>query len=262
MSHNIEKLLSIMAQLRDPDAGCPWDREQTFQSLTRYTLEEAYEVIDVIEQGRVSELPDELGDLLFQIVFYSQLGKEQGGFDFGDVVDAISEKLIRRHPHVFADEQVRDAEEQTRAWEKHKAAERKQKAAEEKHYLLDGISRALPASTRALKLQKRAALVNFDWPDVAGVIEKLHEELGELQQAQQAHDKQHIAEELGDLLFTCINLGRHLGEDPESVLRACNARFEQRFNAMEDQLAQQGGIKNVERAKLEQAWQQAKNLNK
>ncbi|MEJ2140854.1 MAG: nucleoside triphosphate pyrophosphohydrolase [Gammaproteobacteria bacterium] len=258
MSHNIDNLLSIMAQLRDPETGCPWDQEQDYKSLTRYTLEEAYEVIDVIENDQLNELPDELGDLLFQIVFYSQLGREQGKFDFTDVVDAISDKLIRRHPHVFADEQVNDAEDQTRAWEKHKAAERKEKAAEHKHNLLDGISRALPASTRAIKLQKRAAQVNFDWPDTKGVVEKLHEEIAELEQAQQAGDKPHIAEELGDLLFTCINLVRHFGEDPESVLRACNTRFEQRFKHMEDLLAQQGGIKNVERAKLEWAWQQAK----
>lgn len=258
MSHSIEKLLSIMAQLRDPDTGCPWDLEQDYKSLTRYTLEEAYEVIDVIEQDKLSELPDELGDLLFQVVFYSQLGKEDGKFDFNDVVDTISEKLVRRHPHVFADEQVADAEEQTRAWEKHKAAERKQKVNEEKHYQLDGVSKALPAMTRAIKLQKRAAQVNFDWHDSEGVINKIHEELAELQQAQQAKDQQNIGEELGDLLFTCVNLVRHLGEDPETVLRACNNRFEQRFRYMEDILEAKGGINNVSRDKLEQVWQQAK----
>lgn len=258
MSLNIDKLLSIMAQLRDPETGCPWDLEQNFTSLTRYTLEEAYEVIDVIEHHKLNELPDELGDLLFQVVFYSQLGKEQGRFDFNDVVDAISDKLIRRHPHVFADEQVSDAAEQTRAWEKHKAAERQQKSSENTHYLLDGISRALPAMTRASKLQKRAAQVGFDWPDTHGVMEKLHEEIAELEKAQATNDKQNIAEELGDLLFTCINLVRHYGEDPETLLRACNDRFEQRFRFMEDNLKADGGIKNADTAKMEQAWQQAK----
>lgn len=258
MSHNIEKLLSIMAQLRDPGSGCPWDLEQNYKSLTRYTLEEAYEVIDVIELDKLNELPDELGDLLFQIVFYSQLGKEQGRFDFNDVVEAINDKLIRRHPHVFADEQVSDAAEQTRAWEKHKAAERQQKSTDNSHYLLDGISRALPAMTRASKLQKRAAQVGFDWPDRRGVMEKLHEEIAELEQAQATNEKQNIAEELGDILFTCINLVRHHGEDPETLLRACNDRFEQRFKYMEEVLQGQGGIKEADIATMEQAWQQAK----
>lgn len=247
-----------MAQLRDPGSGCPWDLEQNYKSLTRYTLEEAYEVIDVIELDKLNELPDELGDLLFQIVFYSQLGKEQGRFDFNDVVEAINDKLIRRHPHVFADEQVSDAAEQTRAWEKHKAAERQQKSTDNSHYLLDGISRALPAMTRASKLQKRAAQVGFDWPDIRGVMEKLHEEIAELEQAQATNEKQNIAEELGDILFTCINLVRHHGEDPETLLRACNDRFEQRFKYMEEVLQGQGGIKEADIATMEQAWQQAK----
>lgn len=258
MTHKLEKLLSIMAQLRDPDSGCPWDIEQDYKSLTRYTLEEAYEVIEAIEHDKLEELPGELGDLLFQIVFYSQLGKEQERFDFSDVVEAINEKLVRRHPHVFADEKISNAKEQTIAWEKHKAAERKDKASEQKHCHLDGVSRALPAMTRAIKLQKRAAQVNFDWPDSKGVIEKIHEELDELQQARLANDQQNIAQELGDLLFTCVNLVRHLGEDPETVLRACNNRFEQRFRQMEDDLESKGGIKNISRDKLELAWQQAK----
>lgn len=258
MSYNIENLLMIMAQLRDPEKGCPWDLEQTYQSLTRYTLEEAYEVIEVIQENNIDELPGELGDLLFQVVFYSQLGKEQNRFEFNDVVNAISEKLIRRHPHVFAGEQVADAEEQTRAWEKHKAAERKQKSVRAKHYQLDGVSKALPAMTRAIKLQKRAAQVNFDWPDSEGVIDKIHEELAELEQARKANDKQNIAEELGDLLFTCVNLVRHFDEDPETLLRACNARFEKRFKQMEDELESKGGIKNISRDRLELAWQEAK----
>ena len=247
-----------MAQLRDPDSGCPWDLEQDYKSLTRYTLEEAYEVIEAIERDKLTELPGELGDLLFQIVFYAQLAKEQGRFDFNDVVESICEKLVRRHPHVFAGEKITNAEEQTKAWEKHKAAERRQKAAEEKHYHLDGVSRALPAMTRAVKLQKRAAQVKFDWPHADGVIEKIHEELTELEQARRANDKDNIAEELGDLLFSCINLVRHFDEDPETVLRACNARFEERFNCMEDDLESKGGIKTVSRDKLERAWKHAK----
>jgi ATP diphosphatase len=258
MTHKIEKLLSIMAQLRDPDSGCPWDLEQDYKSLTRYTLEEAYEVIEAIEHDKLTELPGELGDLLFQIVFYAQLAKEQGRFDFNDVVESISEKLVRRHPHVFAGDKIANAEEQTIAWEKHKAAERKQKAAEEKHYHIDGISRALPAMTRAIKLQKRAAQVKFDWPHVDGVIEKIHEEIAELEQARKANDKNNIAEELGDLLFSCINLVRHFDEDPETVLRACNSRFEQRFKYMEDDLEPKGGIKTASHDKLEQAWKHAK----
>ena len=254
MTHKIEKLLSIMAQLRDPDSGCPWDLEQDYKSLTRYTLEEAYEVIEAIEHDKLTELPGELGDLLFQIVFYAQLAKEQGRFDFNDVVESISEKLVRRHPHVFAGDKIANAEEQTIVWEKHKAAERKQKAAEEfsNRYKKGNLN------ILAIKLQKRAAQVKFDWPHVDGVIEKIHEEIAELEQARKANDKNNIAEELGDLLFSCINLVRHFDEDPETVLRACNSRFEQRFKYMEDDLEPKGGIKTASHDKLEQAWKHAK----
>lgn len=258
MPHDIEKLLSIMAQLRDPDTGCPWDLQQTFKSLTRYTLEEAYEMVETIEHNRLDELPAELGDLLFQIVFYAQLGKEQQQFDFNNIVNAISEKLIRRHPHVFADDEVANAEEQTRAWEQHKAEERKKQAPQQAAHLLDGISHALPAMTRAMKLQKRAAHVGFDWPDTSGVMDKIHEELDEVKQALSAGDKINLAEELGDVLFSCVNLVRHCQQDPETVLRACNDRFQQRFNQMEDELTSENGLENADLARMDEVWTQIK----
>lgn len=258
MSHDIDKLLSIMAQLRDPDNGCPWDRQQTFHSLTPYTLEEAYEMVETIERDSFDELPAELGDLLFQIVFYAQLGKEQQRFDFSDIVNAICEKLVRRHPHVFADAQVADAEEQSRLWEQHKAEERQQQAAQQTPHWLDGISHALPAMTRAMKLQKRVAQAGFDWPDHHGVMEKIAEELDEVRQALATGDQVNLAEELGDVLFSCVNLVRHCQQDPESVLRACNTRFQQRFNRMEDLLNQQQGLDKAEPAQMETIWAQVK----
>lgn len=258
MSHDIDKLLSIMAQLRDPDSGCPWDIEQTFKSLTRYTLEEAYEMVETIEHDRLEELPGELGDLLFQIVFYAQLGKEQQQFDFSDIVNAISEKLIRRHPHVFADAQVADAEEQTQLWEQHKAQERKKQVKNQRHYLLDGISHALPAMTRAIKIQKRVAQVDFDWPDTNGVLDKIREELDEVKQALANGDKKNLEEELGDVLFSCVNLVRHCQHDPETVLRSCNDRFQQRFNQLENELNKESGLENSSLERMEEIWAQVK----
>lgn len=260
MSHDIDKLLTIMSQLRDPKTGCPWDLQQTYKSLTRYTLEEAYEMVETIEHDRLDELPGELGDLLFQVVFYAQLGKEQNQFDFNDVVNAISEKLIRRHPHVFAGEQITDAEQQTRAWEQHKAREREQNSSQQ--YFLDGISTALPALTRAIKLQKRAAQVDFDWPDSTGVMDKIYEELDEVKQALQNSDQVNLAEELGDVLFSCVNLVRHCQQDPETVLRAANDRFQQRFNRMEQQLKQENGLAETDPVRMNQIWSQIKRTEK
>ena len=259
--YSIDSLLEIMQQLRDPGRGCPWDREQTLASLVPFTLEEAYEVAETIEAGELKELPDELGDLLFQIVFYAQVGKELGEFDFKTIIEKICDKLIRRHPHVFADEQIANAAEQTLAWEKHKARERQNSAAAEvsTSQTLHGVSLALPALTRAAKLQRRAARVGFDWPDFHGVIDKLREETAELEQAiAQQSDKPVLADEIGDLLFSCVNLARHLDIDPETALRQANKKFERRFAFVEQQLAVQGGVQQASLDEMEQAWQQAK----
>lgn len=236
---NIEKLREIMAALRHPENGCPWDREQNFASIVPHTLEEAYEVAEAIENGDMAELRDELGDLLFQVVFYARLAEEQGDFDFDQVVDAIVDKLVRRHPHVFADEQIADAESQTQAWEAQKSQERAAKSTStasgvEGVGTLEGVAIALPALTRAAKLQKRATRVGFDWPDVHPVLDKVLEELNEVKQ-ELAHGGNHarLEEEMGDLLFACTNLARHLRVGPETALRQANRKFERRFARME-----------------------------
>ncbi len=229
----MDQLLEIMERLRDPEAGCPWDREQTFRSIAPYTIEEAYEVADSIERGELEELREELGDLLFQVVFYAQMAKEQGHFDFQGIVAAISEKMLRRHPHVFGDEKIATATEQSAAWESHKSAERRAKA-DRSPSQLDAVARALPALVRAEKLQKRASRVGFDWPSTEGVLAKVREELGELE-----HELRGVAapgrlrEEMGDLLFSCVNLARHLEVDAESALRESNGKFERRFRSVE-----------------------------
>lgn len=233
-----------MASLRHPDTGCPWDREQDFSSIVPHTLEEAYEVAEAIENGDMAELRDELGDLLFQVVFYARLAEEQGAFDFDQIVDAIAEKLIRRHPHVFtettgADAQIADAESQTLAWESHKSQERAAKATTAG--TLDGVAIALPALTRAAKLQKRATRVGFDWPDVLPVIDKVLEELNEVkEEIEQGGGHARLEEEMGDLLFACTNLARHVRVEPETALRQANRKFERRFAQMETLLMQQG----------------------
>ncbi|KQN93035.1 nucleoside triphosphate hydrolase [Sphingomonas sp. Leaf231] len=218
----IERLIAIMARLRGPD-GCEWDRAQTFATIAPYTIEEAYEVADAIERSNLSELKDELGDLLLQVVFHSRIAEEQGVFGFGDVVAAISDKMERRHPHIFGDE----AEGGHHRWEEVKAAERVTKGATG---ALSGVATGLPALLRAEKLQKRAARVGFDWPDAAGPRAKIDEELAEVEGATTPED---VAEEIGDLLFTTVNWARHHGVDPEAALRAANAKFERRFAAME-----------------------------
>ena len=259
----IEQLLNIMRRLRDPHAGCPWDREQNYHSLVPYTLEEAYEVADAIEQNDLEHLPDELGDLLFQVVFYAQIGQEQGQFDFEDVVQRISDKLVRRHPHVFADAIIDSAEEQTRAWEEHKRRERDRKATVGQAGILDGVSLALPALVRAAKLQRRAARVDFDWPQIDGVLAKVREELAEIEVELQADGPpERLAEELGDLLFSCVNLARHLQVEPEAALRTANLRFEQRFHQMETVLQATGGIEQASLAEMETAWEAVKRAEK
>ncbi len=236
---DIKVLLEVMARLRDPEAGCPWDREQTLASIVPHTLEEAYEVADAITRGDMGELRDELGDLLFQVVFYARIAEEQGDFAFADVVQAICDKLIRRHPHVFAGTDITDAEAQTTAWETHKARERRDKHGEG---TLAGVALALPALSRAAKLTKRAARVGFDWPDLPPVFDKMQEELGELHHevAQGSIDVDRVEDEMGDVLFVASNLARKAGVDPEVALRRANAKFERRFAAMEALAAAEG----------------------
>ncbi|MDE0539403.1 MAG: nucleoside triphosphate pyrophosphohydrolase [Rhodospirillales bacterium] len=260
--HTIDRLKWIMARLRDPETGCPWDVEQNFASIAPYTIEEAYEVADAIEAGDMEALKDELGDLLLQVIFHSQMADERRVFDFDDVTETISDKMVRRHPHVFEDEHVGDAEAQTRAWEETKARERKARAADDPdHSALDGVAKGLPALLRALKLQKRAARVGFDWPGAEGALAKLREEIDELSQEvrRPGADKEKLADELGDVLFSVVNLARKLGMDPEAALRHGNAKFERRFRIMERRLKSAGrDLNGAGLDEMEAEWRQAK----
>ncbi len=254
----IEALLELMARLRDPRDGCPWDRAQDWRSLIPYTLEEAYEVADAIEQGDPGALREELGDLLFQVVFYARIAQEAGEFDFADVARGITEKMVRRHPHVFGDSTARDADSLHRAWEATKAAERASKSEDASQ--LAGVARALPALVRAHKLQKRARDAGFDWPDATGAHAKVREELDEVAEAARMADADHLEEELGDLLFAVVNLVRLHGFQAEHALRRANDKFERRFRAMERRLAD-AGLKDLRLLTLEQmeaAWQAVK----
>ena len=238
MSAAVDRLRGVMQRLRDPVSGCAWDREQTMQSIVPHTLEEAYELADAVAAGERGAIRDELGDLLFQVVFLSRIAEEEGAFDLDAVATAIADKLERRHPHVFAAPDALSAAEQTVAWEGFKAAER---AASGSAGTLDGIARALPALTRALKLGKRAARVGFDWPDASGLRAKLDEELGEFEETLRDREpRERQEEELGDLLFVIANWARHLGLDPEAALRGSNAKFEARFARMEAYARAQG----------------------
>jgi ATP diphosphatase len=264
MSHtySMQDLLVLMQQLRDPENGCPWDKKQTLQSLTAYTIEEAYEVVDSIEQNDLSGLKSELGDLLFQVVFYAQLAQEQGLFNFQDVVSTISEKLVRRHPHVFAGKEFADSAAVNANWEAEKAKERQEKDAQATS-VLDDIPHNLPALMRANKIQKRCATVGFDWHELPPVIEKIHEELDEVMAEinRADYDKAALGEELGDLLFANVNLVRHLGFEPEKILRAGNHKFERRFRAVEHIIQSQGrSVKACSLDELEAVWQQVKQL--
>lgn len=254
---SIERLRAIMAALRDPERGCPWDREQTWASIAPHTLEEAFELADAIERGDARHVRDELGDLLFQVVFQSRIAEEQGLFDLDAVAAGISDKLERRHPHVFGDATVSSTAEQSAAWEEHKAAERR--AAGVGTGALDGIALGLPALTRAAKLGKRAAGVRFDWTRAAEVLGKIEEECGELRAAVANDDRAGIEEELGDLLFSAAQFARHAGVDPEAALRSANAKFERRFRRMEAWLAEQGrGPRDATPEELEALWARAK----
>ena len=273
---SIEKLRWIMTQLRDPTTGCPWDIKQDFASITSHTLEEAYEVVDAIEQGDFVELEKELGDLLFQVIFYSQLGKEQQYFDFDTVIAAICEKLIRRHPHVFAQANLQTDEEIKANWENEKALERQQKSQQQRGNsdsssdltnlsILADIPKNLPALSQAAKIQKRCSHVGFDWDNMVDVFAKIEEEVQEVKDELEADslDKKALAEELGDLMFAVVNLCRHAKEDPETLLRQANKKFSRRFVGVEEQVNQSGkSFTEHNLTELEDYWQQVKKQEK
>ncbi len=270
-SRDIEVLLAIMAALRTPGTGCSWDLEQNFATIAPYTIEEAYEVADAIERSDLDDLRDELGDLLLQVVFHARMAEEQAAFDFGDVVRAITAKLIRRHPHVFGDARDLAPEEVKRLWDQIKQAEKAERrerhpggrSDEEPASLLDGVTRALPALTRAEKLTRRAAGVGFTWPDAVSVIDKVEEELAELREAVLAGRLEDVTEELGDLIFTLANLGRQMDIDPEAALAATNAKFERRFRSVETALARDGrSPATSDLAEMDRLWNEAKRKEK
>ncbi|MCD2171386.1 nucleoside triphosphate pyrophosphohydrolase [Rhizobium sp. C4] len=266
-SRDISRLIEIMAALRTPVTGCPWDLEQNFESIKPYTIEEAYEVADAIERNDMGDLCEELGDLLLQVVFHAQMAEEKGQFSFGDVVEAITRKMIRRHPHVFA---VSDAEtpgavkaqwDEIKTEEKRERAERRARAGyvEPDNGLLGSVQRSFPALTEALKIQEKAAKVGFDWKEAAPILDKIEEELGELREALAEGNQQAVADELGDLIFATVNIGRHIGADPEMALRGTNTKFRRRFRYIETSLKASGeeiGDASLER--MEELWVEAK----
>ncbi len=276
-SYTINDLLYLMSRLRDPETGCPWDRKQTFSTILPYTLEEAYEVADAIEQQDYAHLKEELGDLLFQVIFYAQIGKEAAYFNFNDIVHTLVAKLVRRHPHVFPDgtlqsnnkdNPISEAEIKGR-WEAIKQQEREEKAAaypekaNEPVSILADIPRALPSLNRAEKIQKRAATVGFDWPEAVQVLDKIEEEIHELRREIENGEQDKIKDEMGDLLFACVNLARHLKVPSEAALRSTNAKFERRFGYIESKLALQGkGFADVTLDEMEALWIEAKALEK
>ncbi|MBC9251754.1 nucleoside triphosphate pyrophosphohydrolase [Pseudomonas alcaligenes] len=270
--YQLDDLLHLMARLRDPQHGCPWDLKQSYATIVPYTIEEAYEVADAIERSDFEHLPGELGDLLFQVVYYSQLAREEGRFEFAQVVDGITRKLIRRHPHVFPDGDLYGAPDAAKLeeaavkqrWEELKAEERAEKAAApEQLSLLDDVPTVLPALSRAAKLQKRAAQVGFDWPEALPVVDKVREELDEVLEAMSENDAEAVAEEIGDLLFVVTNLARHLKVDPETALRSANSKFERRFRFIEQALREGGRpIENCSLEELDALWGEAKKQEK
>ena len=256
----MDRLVEIMEILRNPDGGCPWDIEQTFKTIAPYTIEEAYEVADAIEHNDMDALKDELGDLLFQSVFHSQMAKEINAFSFDDVVIGVIEKMIRRHPHVFGDKMITTADEQISSWEDIKAVERASKLGLTDESAIAGVIKGMPALKRAEKLQLRAARVGFDWPNIAPVMDKLREETSELQKEVDTNGNgARLTDELGDLLFVCVNLARKLNIDAETALRGANAKFETRFRHMEGSIKDQGEtMKDMHLGDMEDAWQAAK----
>jgi ATP diphosphatase len=264
-SRDIARLIEIMAALRDPATGCPWDKEQTFATIAPYTVEEAHEVADAIAREDLNDLRDELGDLLLQVVYHARLAEEIGAFAFPDVVEAITQKLIRRHPHVFGDEKARAAGAAKGFWEKIKAEEKRERAAnglgDASASLLDGVPAALPALARAVKLQAKAATVGFDWNDPKAVLAKLHEEAGEIEAEidRQPRDPHRIEDEIGDLLFAVANLARHLAVDPDQALRRTNTKFMRRFASIEAALAREARKPaDASLDEMEALWQAAK----
>ena len=266
-SRDIARLIEIMAALRTPGSGCPWDLEQNFQTIAPYTLEEAYEVADAIARGDLADLREELGDLLLQVAFHARMAQEQGAFDFGDVVETVTEKLVRRHPHVFADADGKTVKAVEGLWERIKAQEKAGAKAERGEAgaasALDGVPVALPALTRALKLQDKAGRVGFDWNDPKAVLAKVREEADEIEAALDAADSAQAAGEVGDLLFAVVNLARHLKADPEGILRAANLKFARRFAAIEKALAARGKRPaDATLAEMDALWDAAKAAEK
>ena len=259
MNGALDRLLAIMARLRDPERGCPWDREQSFATIAPYTIEEAYEVADAIARGDLAALRDELGDLLFQVVFHARMAEEQGFFGFEDVAAAIADKMERRHPHVFGRVQINSVAAQDKAWEEHKAAERRDRAQASgaPDSVLDGVALGLPALLRADKIQKRAARIGFDWPDARPVFDKLKEEIAELEtEFQQSAERRALEDEMGDILFAAANLARKLDIEPEAALRRATAKFERRFRRVESLAAERAVGTDLDA--LEALWQQVK----
>ncbi len=259
-SSKMNELLLIMEKLRTPETGCPWDLKQNFKSIAAYTIEEAYEVVDAIEREDTDDLKDELGDLLLQVVFHARMAEEAGLFNFDDVANAVSEKMIRRHPHVFGDEANKTADDVKNSWEEIKAEEKRAKTEDETTSLLDDIPNPLPGMSRAVKLQKRAARIGFDWPDMQQVFDKLDEELGELRaEIDQNGSSERQLDEMGDVMFVIANLARHLKIDPEQAARAGNQKFTRRFNDMEAQAKTLNkDMHDLTLAELETMWQTAK----
>jgi ATP diphosphatase len=269
-SRDLSRLIEIMAALRDPDTGCPWDIEQDFKTIAPYTIEEAYEVADAIARGDLDDLREELGDLLLQVVYHARMAEEAGDFSFGDVVQAITEKMIRRHPHVFGDEQARSAGSAKGMWEKIKAKEKAAKRAarlarglppeDGGKGFLDSVPVAFPALTRALKLQEKAARVGFDWGEAAPILDKIEEEIGELREAMASGETATVKDEFGDLLFAMVNLGRHLQVDSEAALAGTNDKFRNRFHHIERELNSTGSsLEAASLDEMEALWQQAKS---
>ncbi|MDR2312176.1 MAG: nucleoside triphosphate pyrophosphohydrolase [Brucellaceae bacterium] len=271
-SRNIQTLIDIMIALRDPKTGCPWDVEQDFSTIAPYTLEEAYEVIDAIERDDMDDLREELGDLLLQVVFHSRISEEKGGFNFGHVVEAVTTKMIRRHPHVFGDEEARSAGMAKGSWNRIKQIEKDERLARrtalglettEKKGFLDDVPTYLPALVSALKYQQKAARVGFDWVEAAPILDKVAEEAQELREAMNNQDKANIAEEYGDLLFAMVNLGRHLELEPEMALRAANEKFKRRFHFIEDALnSDENSLEAASLDEMEALWNKAKQVGK
>ena len=264
LPYSLQDLKYLMSRLRDPKDGCPWDKEQSFETIVPHTLEECYELIDAITHSDMQHMKEELGDVLFQVVFYSQLAQEQGAFDLDSVISELTAKLIRRHPHVFpegtlnsrAGIQTAANEHIKETWESIKSQERQVK---QQHSVLDDVPLALPALNRANKLQKRAARVGFDWSNISSVFDKLQEEIAELQEARQQEDFSAMESELGDVLFSCVNLARHLNINPESALRGTNQRFEKRFRYIEQHCMKQGSsVENTSLDELDALWSEAK----